>query len=880
LKAELFNKMSRKLVISSLSEQQLQKLSQDLQVSQQASKYAFNSRPNIICLYEAEGDDLYIPFAYGKKFSRPPRENFSEQSVEFIGQLRDNQKEVKKEAIERLNSCGSVIIAAACGFGKTSTAIYIATKIRLKTLILCHRVVLVNQWRDSIKKFCPEATVQVLSGSSRLEDVNFYIMNAINVSKHSRSFYKDMGMVITDECIPGKTPILLENGVKNIEDIHNEFEKGKSFIVQSYNEKTKIFEPKKVLYTWKRPIEGKKLMKLTFFGKRRNISCTDNHKILTSTGYKYAKDISIGDLIVSYSNHNSYGDISNVPNSDQWQIILGSFLGDGCVSELPCSGRYRLRIIHGEAQYEYCKWKAYIMGINTLEYVPENGYSKKPAYRFCTKMFDTEKLFPSKKGDCPQWIIDEIDLRGIAIWYMDDGSIGKNGNCIRFHTESFTIESVQRLVEKLKKYEVLSRVVIEKKKYPVIYIDNVNTKKLLSLISPYLHESMHGKIITKEYKIWMEDFVRPKNEIYNKLEYVPVEKLTDKDIIISKNRLYPCKWLFCNICNCYRFHGTRNDSKTYRCYHNNPSSRNIQFIYNPYKYTWSNIYENYGYLRVKKAENCGFGKEKFVYDLEVEDNHNFILASIAGRNGPVVHNCHLIMADKLSQCMRYLTPRYMLGLSATPYRTDGLDILIDMYFGKHKIVRKLFRKHTVYRYNTGFKPEVKINKMGKVDWSSVLESQCGNTERNETIVKLVKFFPERTFLILCKRVEQAKYIEQRLTEEKEDVTSLIGSKQEFEQASRILVGTVQKTGVGFDHPRLNTLILASDVEQYFVQYLGRVFRREDTEPVIIDLVDNYSLLYKHFQTRNSVYIEHGGIVKDFHKEFPNFLGDYCRRTIP
>jgi hypothetical protein len=76
------------------------------------------------------------------------------------------------------------------------------------------------------------------------------------------------------------------------------------------------------------------------------------------------------------------------------------------------------------------------------------------------------------------------------------------------------------------------------------------------------------------------------------------------------------------------------------------------------------------------------------------------------------------------------------------------------------------------------------------------------------------------------------------------------------------------------------LILASDVEQYFVQYLGRVFRREDTEPVIIDLVDNYSLLYKHFQTRNSVYIEHGGIVKDFHKEFPNFFGDYCRRTIP
>lgn len=225
------------------------------------------------------------------------------------------------------------------------------------------------------------------------------------------------------------------------------------------------------------------------------------------------------------------------------------------------------------------------------------------------------------------------------------------------------------------------------------------------------------------------------------------------------------------------------------------------------------------------------------------------------------------MADKLSVCMRYLVPRYLVGLSATPYRSDGLDILIDMYFGKEKIVRKLFREHYVYTIKTGFKPEVKTNRMGKVDWGSVIESQCGNRERNEMIIKLVKGFPERTFLILCKRVEQAYYIEERLKEEKEDVTSLIGSNQTFEQKSRILVGTVQKTGVGFDHPALNSLVLASDVEGYFIQYLGRVFRREDTVPFIFDFIDDYSLLYKHYLTRRSVYLEHGGNIKDFNKEF-------------
>ena len=423
--------MSRKVAIDSLSEEDLKKLSKELQVAQTPSKYAFTSQPTYICLYDAEGNDLYIPFSYAKKYPRPERSQFPQQHVHFEGTLRENQIAVKDEAIERLNSHGSVIISAACGFGKTSMAIYIATKIKLKTLVLCHRVVLINQWRDSIKKFCPTATVQVLTPASKMQDVDFYIMNATNVPKHSRNFYKEMGLVIVDEL-------------------------------------------------------------------------------------------------------------------------------------------------------------------------------------------------------------------------------------------------------------------------------------------------------------------------------------------------------------------------------------------------------------------------------------------------------HLIMADKLSHCMRYILPRYVLGLSATPYRTDGLDILIDMYFGKYKIIRKLYRKHFVYRYNTGFKPDVKLNKMGKVDWSSVLESQCSNQERNEIIISIIKYFPDRVFLVLCKRVDQANYLVRRLEEEKEDVTSLIGSNQEFEQSSRILIGTVQKAGVGFDHPRLNTLILASDVEQYFVQYLGRVFRREDSEPLIFDLVDDYSLLVKHFRTRNAVYLEHGGIVKDFHKEFLNF----------
>jgi superfamily II DNA or RNA helicase len=48
----------------------------------------------------------------------------------------------------------------------------------------------------------------------------------------------------------------------------------------------------------------------------------------------------------------------------------------------------------------------------------------------------------------------------------------------------------------------------------------------------------------------------------------------------------------------------------------------------------------------------------------------------------LVDEVHLIVSKVLSTCFQYLTPQYLIGLSATPYRNDGMDILLDLHFGK------------------------------------------------------------------------------------------------------------------------------------------------------------------------------------------------------
>ncbi len=229
----------------------------------------------------------------------------------------------------------------------------------------------------------------------------------------------------------------------------------------------------------------------------------------------------------------------------------------------------------------------------------------------------------------------------------------------------------------------------------------------------------------------------------------------------------------------------------------------------------------------------------------------------------IVDECHLIMAETLSKSLQYVQPRYLIGLSATPYRPDGLNNLLSLYFGPDKIIRKLQREHIVYKVDTGFTPPIEYTAQKKVNWGALLDSQANNEDRNKIIVEIIKHFKDRNFLVLTKRISQGEYILERLKQENESVTSLLGNNQEFDDKARILIGTNSKVGTGFDHKKLDALLLAADVEEYFIQYLGRVFRTQDSIPIIIDLVDKNNILNKHWLTRRNVYKDHGGKISQF-----------------
>lgn len=236
---------------------------------------------------------------------------------------------------------------------------------------------------------------------------------------------------------------------------------------------------------------------------------------------------------------------------------------------------------------------------------------------------------------------------------------------------------------------------------------------------------------------------------------------------------------------------------------------------------------------------------------------------------------HLICAATLFKAMFYIYPRYSIALSATPTRPDGLDKLIEFYFGSEQIVKPLMREHRVYPVFTGYTVPFKYNWEGRIDWNSLLCSQAEHKERNEMICDIICAYPERCFLVLCKRIAQGTVLYEELKRRDESVENLLGSKKTFDPEARILIATIQKCGVGFSHDKLDSLLVASDMEEYFIQYLGRVFRTPTTHPYIFDLVDANSVLKKHFNTRKKVYQEVGGIVENI-RDIDVFLSSKSR----
>jgi superfamily II DNA or RNA helicase len=174
----------------------------------------FNKDITKIFVYEETDDYLIIPkFMANRKIKIDDELNYKfkctnsfynpkEINITFNKTLRKPQQEcidfVMKKFTEDPDPLGG-ILKCSCGSGKTIMAIYLASILKVKTLIIVHQEFLMDQWIDRIKAFT-DAKVGIIR-QKKIELDNDIVIGMLHTicGKEYEDEFDDFGLVIYDE---------------------------------------------------------------------------------------------------------------------------------------------------------------------------------------------------------------------------------------------------------------------------------------------------------------------------------------------------------------------------------------------------------------------------------------------------------------------------------------------------------------------------------------------------------------------------------------------------------------------------------------------------------------------------------------------------------
>lgn len=271
----------------------------------------------------------------------------------------------------------------------------------------------------------------------------------------------------------------------------------------------------------------------------------------------------------------------------------------------------------------------------------------------------------------------------------------------------------------------------------------------------------------------------------------------------------------------------------------------------------------------ESVSDIGHNGEQLVYDIEVEDTHCFFA------NGFLVHNCHHASA-KTCQDVMSASPNafWRYGCSATPYREDGAEIVLQSLFG-----RKIVDISSSYLINNGFLaiPHIifdPIEDNCKLNSYQQIYKECvsGNDEFNTRVVNIAEYLIEKglSVLILVSQYNQGDYIKALLKSPTNFVTGRMNKTLRQESLDELKKG-VKKCIIGttlfdegIDVPRLDAVLMAgggaSATRVY--QRIGRTLRLKDGK-------DRAIAIYFHHDAR---YLDkHARKAKKIMKEEPAFI---------
>jgi recombination protein RecA len=253
---------------------------------------------------------------------------------------------------------------------------------------------------------------------------------------------------------------------------------------------------------------------------RAIMDLTRNHLVRTPGGWREAGEIAVGDRVMLAQPH--------LLSPSQWQLILGSLMGDGNLSRPVRREDHsaRFRMGHGAKQAAYLDWK-----LSLLANVPHTRTvnAKGAVFGDFTPLTELSELrevvyFGDGKKHLSWDYLKKLTPFALAVWYMDDGCFTVRSKGVQERTqggsgrieicvEAMSPGSRERLAQYLRDTHGLDvRLRIRgAQRVSILVFTTSASEKFQKLVAPFVHPSMAYKLLPRfrgQFEV-TPDFVEP-----------------------------------------------------------------------------------------------------------------------------------------------------------------------------------------------------------------------------------------------------------------------------------------------------------------------------------------------------------------------------------
>jgi superfamily II DNA or RNA helicase len=246
---------------------------------------------------------------------------------------------------------------------------------------------------------------------------------------------------------------------------------------------------------------------------------------------------------------------------------------------------------------------------------------------------------------------------------------------------------------------------------------------------------------------------------------------------------------------------------------------------------------------------------------------------VEGYGHVIVDECHHVGAVSFDNILRRAKAKFVLGLTATPIRRDGQHPIIFMQCGpiRHRVTRSEGMPRDLEVAPRRWDRSIDV--ADDIGIQEVFKRLASDAQRTQAIAAQVQqaFEAQRKVLVLTERTDHLTALAEALQGcipppfvlhgrlSRKQRAALIAALDGLPpHAPRVLLATGKLVGEGFDHPPLDTLLLAMPIswKGTLQQYAGRLHRVHAGKAGvrIIDVVDTgHQALMRMWEKRQAGY---------------------------